>query len=129
MAAKITTKEFPALNLPDLPEGYFWRFAEAGMKMDELQLRKKVLFFSVSKFSTLLFFYNVVKGKRVSIKDPKTNIEAASLRLNYQFTTGNPSYDGPRINVESIEIPKGVNLDDFENTVDKQYAQYRKDSK
>lgn len=131
MATKTATRTFPALRLPALPIGYFWRVADMGMHMDQVQLRKKVLFFSIKKFSLALMFYNIEEagGRRTSIRDPKTNIESAAVILNYAFTTGNHMGDAPYIPVEEIEIPRGTNLDKFETEFDAQYGAYRKDYK
>ena len=124
-------KTYPPLKLPTLPVGYFWRVTDAGMHMDSIQLRKKVLFFSISKQSHLLSFYATHSNskKRVGAREPKSNIEAAATVLFFCFSTGRPAYEAMSGKVDIIPIPKGMSNEDFENSFDMQYDQYRKDYK
>jgi hypothetical protein len=124
-------KTYLPLDLPSLPVGYFWRVTEAGMHMDSVQLRKKVLFFSVTKQSRILSFYATRSDskKLLGAREPKSNIEAAATALFFCFSTGRPAYEAVSGKVEIIPIPKGVSKEDFENSFDMQYDQYRKDYK
>jgi hypothetical protein len=117
------------LNLPKLPPNHFWRLVDGAFHIDELQLRKKVWFFSVKVDDAMLSFYRAPKGLgRVGVYEPKQNIEAAARRLHFAFTTGKPTYEAPHESVAATKLPiTGMSLTEVEESFDLVYAGYRKD--
>lgn len=114
------------LNLPSLPATHFWRVTETSFHMDEVQLRRRLWFFSIKVDDALIFFYKTVDGERVGVYDPKSAIEDSALRLHHTFMTGKPGYQLRLPTVAHTPIPGGVSLTQLEKKFDAVYAGYRK---
>ena len=123
----------PELELPELPEGFFWRFSNFGFHIDQLELRKKFLFFSYRVSQYVIPFYALDEdGKRMGINDPKEVIEHAAIPMAFGLTTGLPEASAPRRSTPAyIPLNKEITfltLDSFERSFEAQYEQYRRAS-
>lgn len=77
-------------GLPELPEGYFWRVRPGSFRMDRLELRKRVWFFSVEEDSRILPFYG---GNREPL-DPGETILVHAKSIMKEFHNPWGSYYG-----------------------------------